>query len=145
MIALSFVRPNIAKALVSRLDIQCFPIDDPPEWHTARWFVGRDDGVVACYCAWRQDHGAGFLYRAGVAPSHRGRKLQRWMIRLREEAMRRADLKKVISYTDADNAASMRSLIAEGYLPYDPADGARLSGPPERMGRVGFVHWEKAL
>ena len=49
-----------------------------------------------------------------------------------------------VTYTDADGAASMRSLIAEGYRPYAPTPATTLSGPG-RLGRVGFVHWRKDL
>jgi len=45
---------------------------------------------------------------------------------------------------DADGAASMRNLIAEGYRPYVPTPTTTLSGIG-RLGRVGFVHWEKSL
>ncbi len=66
------------------------------------------------------------------------------MIRLREQAMRAAGLTAAVSYTDADAAASMRNLIAEGYRPYAPTPSTTLSGIG-RLGRVGFVHWRKNL
>jgi hypothetical protein len=58
--------------------------------------------------------------------------------------MREQGLTKAVSYTDADGAASMRNLIAEGYRPYVPTPTTTLSGLG-RLGRVGFVHWEKRL
>lgn len=139
------VGPNTARIYLAVLDADCFPHDVPPEWDSAHWMVAMDKGRPAAYCAWRQESRAGFLYRAGVAKAYRGQGVQRQMIALREGAMKAAKLPLAVTYTDADNAASMRNLIAEGYLPYDPDTGLRLSGPAKRLGRCGFVHWEKKL
>jgi ribosomal protein S18 acetylase RimI-like enzyme len=134
--------------LVLRLDAVCFPIDALPVFAGARWLIGRDGETPAAYCAWKPvDHdgvAAGFHYRAGVMPAFRGHGLQRRMLRLREDEMRREQLGKAVTYTDADAAASMRNLIAEGYRPYVPGPTTTLSGLG-RLGRVGFVHWEKPL
>lgn len=134
-----------ARDLLGVLDAACFPHDVPPEWGSADWFVGRDEhDRIAAYCAWREEDGAGFHYRSGVSPHMRGMGLQRAMIKAREVLMTTRGLRLAITYTDADNAASMRNLIGEGYLPYDPSNGRRLSGRT-RLGRCGFVHWEKKL
>ena len=66
------------------------------------------------------------------------------MLRLREDRMRARGLTAAVTYTDADAAASMRNLIAEGYRPYAPTPTTTLSGLG-RLGRVGFVHWRKKL
>lgn len=136
------------KALVLRLDAACFPLDAPPVFKGAHWFIGRDGAEAVAHCAWKAvDHDGetvGFHYRGGVMPDHRGRGLQRWMLRLREGAMRRDGIARAVTYTDADAAASMRNLIAEGYRPYAPTPTTTLSGVG-RLGRVGFVHWEKKL
>jgi hypothetical protein len=66
------------------------------------------------------------------------------MFRLREAEMREQGIARAVTYTDADGAASMRNLIAEGYRPYAPTPATTLSGLG-RLGRVGFVHWEKRL
>jgi GNAT superfamily N-acetyltransferase len=79
-----------------------------------------------------------------VLADYRGQGLQRRMLRLREDEMRQRGLAKAVTYTDADGAASMRNLIAEGYRPYVPTPTTTLSGLG-RLGRVGFVHWEKKL
>jgi ribosomal protein S18 acetylase RimI-like enzyme len=136
------------QALIAEMDRVCFPIDTPAVFAGAEWLIGRDRDKPACYCAWKTvDHDgipAGFHYRGGVLPDYRGRGLQRQMFQLREQAMRRQGLAKAVTYTDADGAASMRNLIAEGYRPYAPTPGTTLSGLG-RLGRVGFVHWEKPL
>jgi GNAT superfamily N-acetyltransferase len=136
------------EALVLRLDAVCFPLDEPPVFAGANWFVGWDGGTPAAHCAWKVvEHdgvAVGFNYRAGVMPGYRGHGLQRRMLQLREAEMREQGLAKAVSYTDADGAASMRNLIAEGYRPYVPTPTTTLSGLG-RLGRVGFVHWEKGL
>ena len=136
------------EALIARLDALCFPIDVPAVFAGARWQIGWDRAAPACYCAWKPvEHdgvAAGFHYRGGVLPEWRGRGLQRPMLRLREVEMRAQGLTMAVTYTDADGAASMRNLIAEGYRPYAPTPTTTRSGLG-RLGRVGFVHWEKRL
>jgi GNAT superfamily N-acetyltransferase len=135
------------EAVIARIDAICFPIDTPAVFAGAHWLVGWEGAAPACYCAWKtvvHDGPVGFHYRGGVLPAWRGRGLQRQMLRLREAEMRAAGLARAVTYTDADGAASMRNLIAEGYRPYAPTPATTLSGLG-RLGRVGFVHWEKKL
>ena len=130
------------------MDAVCFPLDEPPIIAGAEWLIGWDVAKRAAYCAWKAvEHdgvSAGFHYRAGVLPEYRGQGLQRQMLRLRETRMCEQGLKVAVTYTDADAAASMRNLIAEGYRPYAPTPTTTLSGLG-RLGRVGFVHWRKSL
>lgn len=133
---------------ILRMDRVCFPVDEPPSISGAEWVICWDGGKPAAYCAWKSiEHdgvAVGFHYRGGVLPDYRGHGLQRRMLRLREAAMRERGLGAAVTYTDADGAASMRSLIAEGYRPYAPTAATTLSGIG-RLGRVGFVHWRKEL
>jgi GNAT superfamily N-acetyltransferase len=133
---------------ILRLDALCFPVDEPPAIAGAHWLIGWDGETEAAYCAWKTvNHdgvAVGFHYRVGVLPDYRGGGLQRQMLRLREAQMREQGLSAAVTYTDADGAASMRSLIAEGYRPYAPTPTTTLSGLG-RLGRVGFVHWRKSL
>jgi GNAT superfamily N-acetyltransferase len=130
------------------MDRICFPVDEPPTIAGAEWVIGWDGATPAAYCAWKtvrhDDVAVGFHYRGGVMPAYRGHGLQRQMLRLREARMREQGLTAAVTYTDADGAASMRSLIAEGYRPYVPMPATTLSGLG-RLGRVGFVHWRKGL
>jgi GNAT superfamily N-acetyltransferase len=130
------------------MDRICFPVDEPPILAAAQWIIGWDGETPAAYCAWKTvDHdgvSVGFHYRGGVLPEYRGHGLQRRMLHLRELRMREQGLTAAVTYTDADGAASMRSLIAEGYRPYVPTPATTLSGWG-RLGRVGFVHWRKGL
>ena len=136
------------KEQIVHMDAVCFPLDVPAVIAGAHWLIGWDGTKAAAFCGWKTvDHdgvSVGFHLRVGVMPDWRGRGLQRQMLRLREAAMRAAGLTRAVTYTDADGAASMRSLIAEGYRPYVPTSTTTLSGLG-RLGRVGFVHWEKTL
>src|SRR5258708_3466369 len=109
---------------ILQMDAVCFPLDEPPSVAGAEWFIGWDGSRPAAYCAWKTvEHDGvpvGFHYRGGVLLEYRGHGLQRQMLRLRETRMREQGLTVVVTYTDADAAASMRNLIAEGYRPYAP-------------------------
>jgi ribosomal protein S18 acetylase RimI-like enzyme len=133
---------------ISRMDLVCFPVDTPAVISGSRWLIGWDGSRPAAYCGWQiVEHDGvpvGFHYRGGVLPGYRGHGLQRQMLRLREAEMRDRGLTTAVTYTDADGAASMRNLIAEGYRPYVPTPTTTLSGLG-RLGRVGFVHWQKRL
>jgi ribosomal protein S18 acetylase RimI-like enzyme len=143
-------RPATAQheALIAEMDRLCFPLDTPAVFAGAHWLIGWDGDKPAAYCAWKAvEHDGvpvGFHYRGGVLAEYRGQGLQRQMLRLREDEMRQQGLAKAVTYTDADGAASMRNLIAEGYRPYVPTPTTTLSGLG-RLGRVGFVHWEKKI
>jgi GNAT superfamily N-acetyltransferase len=136
------------EVLIAAMDRACFPLDAPAVFAGAHWLIGWDGDKPAAYCAWKTvEHDGvpvGFHYRGGVLADYRGQGLQRRMLRLREDEMRQQGLGKAVTYTDADGAASMRNLIAEGYRPYVPTPTTTLSGLG-RLGRVGFVHWEKKL
>jgi ribosomal protein S18 acetylase RimI-like enzyme len=136
------------EVLIAAMDRACFPLDAPAVFAGAHWLIGWDGDKPAAYCAWKTvEHDGvpvGFHYRGGVLADYRGQGLQRRMLRLREDEMRQHGLAKAVTYTDADGAASMRNLIAEGYRPYVPTPTTTLSGLG-RLGRVGFVHWEKKL
>lgn len=143
-----------AERWIRWMDGEVFPDDRPVTFVGSHWFIGWDGKKPVCYAAWRPHHvtadlnplhlyeAQGFQYRAGVLPSHRGKGLQRDLIRLREKHMAKAGIKVAVTYTDPQSAASMRSLIACGYRPYVPTKEQNLSGE----GRAGgFVHWRREL
>lgn len=137
---------TLNRDLIMALDAECMPGEEPPEFDGAQWFIANQDSA---YCAWRPVKWsriglAGFLYRSGVRQSWRGVGMQSDMIRLRERCMVAAGLKVSVTYTDADNSPSMRSLMGCGYKPYAPEADTCLSGVG-RLGRCGFVHWKRDL
>lgn len=141
--------------LLIDLNKECFPTDPIPDWNSALWYggiiIGENtdvDGEVVSFCGWKpiiqNSSIRGFHYRAGVSERARGRGLQKKMIAFREKEMRSHSINTAVTYTDADNANSMRNLIEMGYRPYCPDHYTCLSGFG-RLGRVGFVHWIKDL
>lgn len=137
------------------MDGEVFPDDKPVTFALGtEWFFGSENGEPFCYAAWRPHYRMhtlaelhwnkpdGFLYRAGVLVSGRGRGCQKELIKLREEDMKSKGITRSITYTDPISSASMKSLIACGYKPYTPILETNLAG----LGRGDkFVHWEKAL
>jgi GNAT superfamily N-acetyltransferase len=63
--------------------------------------------------------GVGYLKRAGVLPAHRGRGLQRRLLKVRERKARQLGWTSVITDT-TDNVPSANNLIKAGYLLFSP-------------------------
>ena len=108
------------------LDQLCFPSDYRPVLENSLWWVvwcGKEPvgyaGLRVCEGA--QNKGLGFLSRAGVIAKHRGRGLQKRLIRAREAEARALGLKEIVTYVAHWNCASINSLAACGYKHYRPA------------------------
>jgi len=111
---------------VLALDEQCFPSDHRPALENSLWWVvwrGKEPvgyaGLRVCEGA--QNKGLGFLSRAGVVAKHRGRGLQRRLIRVREAEARSLGLVELVTYVAHWNCPSINSLVACGYRFYRPA------------------------
>lgn len=133
------------------LDGECFPDDKPLRLVDAyEWYLvssGKSSALDA-FCGWRpindmQAHG--FLSRAGVLPTARGQGLHKFMIDLREDAMRKAGQAVSITYTEACSVASMRSLVACGYKPFEPTGAIvhKIVVSKDRWRQM--VYWKKML
>ena len=139
-------RSKSAARWLRYLDAEVFPDDSPFQFPMAHWFLGFNfsPNEPVAYCGWKAVPRAsglvGFHYRAGVLKKFRGKGIQQKMIKLRERQMREQSIEQAVTYTSADNAASMRSLISAGYRPYAPTSETHLA-----EGRAGFVHWLKDL
>lgn len=108
------------------LDQECFPSDYRPVLENSLWWVvwcGKEPvgyaGLRVCEGA--QNKGLGFLSRAGVIGKHRGRGLQKRLIRAREAEARALGLTELVTYVAHWNCASINSLAACGYKHYRPA------------------------
>lgn len=110
----------------------------------SQWFAavvpGRGfdfESSLVAYAAGRIiSPGTFMLTRAATRPEHRGRGLQQRLIRARVALAKRLGCKRVVTYTSADNAASMRALIRTGFLPY-------VAKPLEFWMGYGWVHWRR--
>jgi GNAT superfamily N-acetyltransferase len=80
-------------------------------WHTARpFFVAEIDFTFV-------PHNGEYLFGDYVAPAHRGRKLQRLLVRHRLAAAARNGAAIAYTIIHADNAASLASYRALGFVP----------------------------
>ena len=126
------------------LDGECFPDDKPLRFDDAKeWALAWNGGDAVAFCGWRPHGPFGFLSRAGVLPSARGRGLQKAMIDHREQAIRSTGLSVSVTYTEAYSAASMRSLIACGYRPFEGSESTGLVINPAYWRTM--VYWRKEL
>lgn len=85
------------------------------------WLVYKNDEPVA-YAGMTQStfaHDYGYLKRAGVLPNHRGKGLQRRLIKVRERKAKQYNWRALITDTTA-NPASSNSLIRCGYFLFEP-------------------------
>jgi RimJ/RimL family protein N-acetyltransferase len=108
------------------LDEECFPDDHRVTLDGSLWWVvyrGKQPIGYAGLRPCREGHnaGLGFLCRVGVLPRHRGRGLQKRLIRVREAAARALGLRELVTYCVPWNCASINSLVRCGYRFYRPA------------------------
>ena len=124
--------------LVSKLQAQILPCDTLAAVDTGYWWVAYFDNQLAGFCAlvrtprWTD---AGYLIRAGVLPTYRGKGIQKKLIRVRERKARSLGWKWLISDT-YNNPASTNNLIACGFKMYLPT---------KFYAGEGTIYWRKKL
>lgn len=108
---------------IDRLQRLTLPGDRPHPTNSGAWWLIYDGeqpvafaGVVpsARWCD------AMYLCRSGVIESHRGRGLQKRLVRVRERYARKQGMRWLITDTTR-NPASSNSLIAAGYKIFEPS------------------------
>lgn len=120
------IRREDTPLAVLPLDAECFPSDAPPTLENSLWWVVWRGTEPVGYaglrvCQTSCNAGLGFLSRAGVVRAHRGRGLQRRLIRARETEARALGLVELVTYVAHWNCPSINSLVACGYRFYRPA------------------------
>ena len=133
-------RDSLALPVVP-LDEICFPEDIRVAVPGSLWWVAWDGTEPVGFaglrlCSLPENRGLGFLCRAGVIPSHRGRGIQKKLIRVRETAARQLGIKELVTYCISSNNPSMNSLVRCGYKFYSPAT---------RYGGAGSVYLRKKI
>lgn len=106
------------------LQLECLPYDKPAQTSKGYWWIAYSDsgvpiGFAALYPSLRWAD-AGYMARSGVLPSHRGKGLQKALIKARIRKARKLGYKWLLSDT-RDNPASSNSLIACGFRLYQPS------------------------
>lgn len=123
---------------IIRLQRETFPRDTKAPCSEGYWWLAFDkDNPVAFACmtdvkTW--DH-TGYISRVGVLPSHRGKGLQKRLMRACERKARALGWKRMIS-TTLNNPPSANNFIALGYRTYEPAS---------RWGWTETIYWLKDL
>lgn len=89
--------------------------------HLCHWWAAVDSGEWVGYAGLRDmGDGIGYLCRAGVIGTHRGRGLQRRMIRTRLRAAKALGMSIVVTDTATTNGASANNLFRCGFKVYTP-------------------------
>lgn len=112
------------------------PLVDFSEGH---WWVAMVGDTAVAFAGLRPSlrfpGNCGYLWRAAVTPQHRGRGLQRRLIRVRERKAKALGWQWIFTDT-TDATPSANNLISCGYRLYDPA---------EPYGFKNTLYWRKAL
>lgn len=135
------IQRESAPLAVLALDEVCFPHDDRVSVADSLWWLvwrGKEAVAYAGLRPCKNEHnaGVGFLCRVGVVPRHRGRGLQKRLVRAREAAARAIGLGELVTYCVPWNCASINSLVACGYRFYRPGT---------KWGGAGAVYLRKRL
>jgi GNAT superfamily N-acetyltransferase len=123
---------------LTRMQKEIFPSDSKAPCDEGFWWLAMDgDTPVAFACltdvpSWPE---SGYISRVGVMPSHRGKKLQRRLMRACERKAKSMGWVRIIS-TTLNNPPSANNFIACGYKTYEPA---------ARWGWTDTIYWLKEL
>ncbi len=93
-----------------------------PDFKIGFWWIvyhGKEPVGFAGLVPSQQRVDAGYMIRAGVVPKHRGRGLQKRLIRVREAKARRLGWTSLVSDT-MENIRSANNLIRHGFKLYNP-------------------------
>ena len=113
------------------LDAILFPgsISEGPDKGNVYWVATNEEHEYVGFSSIRDLHTdrtdpewgqTAYLSRTGVLPSSRRRGLQRRFIRVRLRWARSRGYRRVVTYCSWGNIGSIRALVREGFLPYDP-------------------------
>jgi GNAT superfamily N-acetyltransferase len=120
------VRRTTDLDMVRALDLATFPNDERVATDSAAWWILTCEGKPVGFAGARLANGMAYLCRAGVLPEHRGKGLQRRLIRARVRWAMASDAFACYTYTVTTNHRSANNLIRCGFLLYEP--NARWAG-----------------
>jgi GNAT superfamily N-acetyltransferase len=125
-------------SLLLWLQLETLPRDTPHETCVGHWWVAFDGTNPIGFAGMVQSirwSDAGYMCRAGVVRSHRGKGLQKRLIRVRERKARQLGWNWLVTDTRG-NPPSGNSLISCGF---------RLFTPSNPWGHEDAIYWRKAL
>lgn len=130
------------RATAAAIDRELFPDDTPHDFGPDRVWVAVDAGAVVGFACARvlMARRVVYLSRVGVRAAYQRRGLAHALLRARMRWARdmaaRGHVDRVITYTSAENVASMNNLIKGGFRMYTPAD---------EDAWAGLVCWERRV
>lgn len=125
-------------ALLRYLQLTTLPGDEPLGTEAGWWWVAFEGDIPVAFAGLTlslQDPENGYLCRAGVLPSHRGRGLQQRLLKARERKAKALGLKALTTDT-YDNPHSSNNLISSGF---------RMFSPAVVYGLPGACYWRKPI
>jgi GNAT superfamily N-acetyltransferase len=132
------IRKESVQFKLSVLQKICLPYDEPYDTNFGCWWIASEDGRDIGFAglvhtvSWTN---CGYLCRAGVIPSARGRGIQKKFIHVRLRQAKALGWKWVVTDT-TDNPASANSLIATGF---------KLFQPTKPWGFKDTLYWRRKL
>ena len=132
------IRKESVQMKLSALQKICLPFDKPYDTNFGSWWIaskdGRDIGFAGLVrsVSWTD---CGYLCRAGVVPSARGRGLQKQLIYVRIRQAKAFGWKWLVTDTRL-NPASANSLISCGFRMFEPS---------KPWGCKDTLYWRKKL
>lgn len=117
----------LIQLMLKDMDKECFPSEGeaPPMVESGDWWVALDGKTPVAYACLRpskQRPGWGYLSRAGVIESHRGKGLQRRLITTRIQHAKRENYYGLVTDTVKMNVNSSNNLIRSGFTLFRPAE-----------------------
>jgi RimJ/RimL family protein N-acetyltransferase len=118
--------PDSVNAEILRLDKILFSEDQPVDPSGGWWWIIRDaKGKPVAFgglrgCKHPSNRGLAYMIRSGVLTKHRGKGLQKVLIKARIAMASRHGYKEIVTYVLDWNLASANSLIACGFRLYTP-------------------------
>lgn len=114
-----------AAKLIKQIDRRCFPEDPPVELEDSWWWLlfvnNRAVGFAGLKrCPHPKEQDIGFLSRAGILKTGRGKGYQKKLIAARVRYAKQLEMRAAISYTVKDNWPSLTNLIRAGFRFYGP-------------------------
>lgn len=125
-------------ALITKMDAACFEKHEAPALSTneGTWWIAYIGDQSVGYCNLKvREPGIGAIDRVGVLPKHRGRGLQKRMMRRAVQTAKKDGLREVVSDT-ANNVPSSNAFISIGFKLFEPE---KPWGLPESL------YWRKKL
>ena len=130
----------IARTAIQQMHFDAFPGYPMIETNVGYWWIAYDakSKPAAFSSLWPSVRSpvTGYLARAAVDEKHRGRGLQRRLIRVREAKARSLGWLVTVSDTNRENIHSANNMIRCGYLLHDP---------PVAWGHKESLYWRRIL